>query len=76
VYDRISWQFVRWIGSFRRRQRPLILELLSGYDGTALNRSAVPLGSPGSRTTQSKRPTTCARNSTVTSIGERLAYFG
>jgi adenylate kinase family enzyme len=33
VYDRITWQFVRWIGSFRRRQRPRILELLSGYDG-------------------------------------------
>ena len=33
VYDHISWQFVRWIGSFRRRQRPLILELLTGFDG-------------------------------------------
>jgi adenylate kinase family enzyme len=33
VYDRISWQFVRWIGSFRRRQRPRILELLSDYGG-------------------------------------------
>jgi adenylate kinase family enzyme len=33
VYDRISWEFVRWIWSFRRRQRPRILKLLSDYDG-------------------------------------------
>lgn len=33
VYDRIDWQFVRWIVSFRRWQRPRILELLGGYDG-------------------------------------------
>lgn len=34
VYDRISWEFIRWICSFRRRQRPMILEMLSAYDGT------------------------------------------
>jgi len=28
VYDRISWEFVRWIYSFRTRQRPRILDLL------------------------------------------------
>ena len=33
VYDRITWEFVRWIGSFRRQKRPRILELLSVYDG-------------------------------------------
>lgn len=33
VYDRINWQFVRWICSFRRRQRPTILELLRTFDG-------------------------------------------
>ncbi len=33
VYDRISLEFLRWILSFRRRQRPRILELLSAYDG-------------------------------------------
>ncbi len=33
VYDRISWEFLRWIFSFRGRQRPRILELLSAYDG-------------------------------------------
>lgn len=32
VYDRINWEFVRWIVSFRRRQRPRNLELLTGYD--------------------------------------------
>ncbi len=33
VYDRINWDFVRWICSFRRRQRPEILELLRTFDG-------------------------------------------
>jgi adenylate kinase family enzyme len=33
VYDRINWEFIGWICSFRRRQRPRILELLAGYDG-------------------------------------------
>ncbi|HEY1520376.1 MAG TPA: hypothetical protein VGF91_28385 [Solirubrobacteraceae bacterium] len=34
VYDRVSWEFIRWICSFRRRQRPLILRILAAYDGT------------------------------------------
>jgi hypothetical protein len=33
VYDRISWEFVRWIYSFRTRQRPRILDLLGMFDG-------------------------------------------
>lgn len=33
VYDRINWEFVRWICSFRRRQRPRILTLLRTFDG-------------------------------------------
>lgn len=33
VYDRISWEFIRWICSFRRRQRPRILKLLAVYEG-------------------------------------------
>lgn len=33
VYDRISLEFVRWIRSFRRRQRPRILGLLRTFDG-------------------------------------------
>jgi adenylate kinase family enzyme len=33
VYDRISWEFVRWIWGFRRRHRPRILRLLAGYPG-------------------------------------------
>lgn len=33
VYDRISWEFIRWICSFRRRQRPRILQLLGDYHG-------------------------------------------
>jgi adenylate kinase family enzyme len=36
VYDRINWEFVRWVWSFRRRRRPRILELLAGYDGTVI----------------------------------------
>lgn len=36
VYDRITWEFVRWVCSFRRRQRPKILRLLAGYDGTVV----------------------------------------
>lgn len=36
VYDRVSWQFIRWIFSFRRRQRPKILELLSSYRGDVI----------------------------------------
>lgn len=36
VYDRINWEFVRWIWSFRRRQRPPILELLRDFDGEVI----------------------------------------
>ncbi len=36
VYDRISWAFVKWIVSFRRHQRPRILDLLGGYDGRVI----------------------------------------
>jgi adenylate kinase family enzyme len=33
VYDRISWEFLRWVWSFRRRQRPVLLEKLADYEG-------------------------------------------
>lgn len=33
VYDRITWEFVRWVYSFRARQRPRILNLLGMFDG-------------------------------------------
>jgi adenylate kinase family enzyme len=33
VYDRISWEFLRWVWSFRRRHRPGLLETLGGFDG-------------------------------------------
>lgn len=36
IYDRITWQFLRWVLSFRRRQRPAILKLLATYGGTIL----------------------------------------
>jgi len=36
VYDRISWEFIRWICLFRRRQRPRILKLLAGYRGEVI----------------------------------------
>ncbi|MDQ6774783.1 MAG: topology modulation protein [Actinomycetota bacterium] len=36
VYDRISWEFIRWVSSFRRRQRPRILGLLEGRDGEVI----------------------------------------
>lgn len=33
VYDRITWEFVRWVWSFRRRQRPVLLASLARFDG-------------------------------------------
>ena len=33
VYDRITWEFVRWVCSFRRRQRPELLARLAAFDG-------------------------------------------
>jgi adenylate kinase family enzyme len=36
VHDRVNWEFVRWIWSFRRRQRPLMLELLRDFDGEVI----------------------------------------
>jgi len=35
VYDRISWQFVRWVWSFRDRQRPMLLQALAHFEGHA-----------------------------------------
>jgi adenylate kinase family enzyme len=35
VYDRISWGFVRWVWSFRRRQRPALLAKLAAFEGQA-----------------------------------------
>lgn len=34
VDDRISWEFVRWVCAFRRRQRPKILQMLANYNGS------------------------------------------
>jgi adenylate kinase family enzyme len=33
VYDRINWEFLRWVWFFRRRHRPALLELLATFDG-------------------------------------------
>jgi adenylate kinase family enzyme len=33
VYDCVSWQFLRWVWSFRRRQRPELLQVLAGFEG-------------------------------------------
>jgi adenylate kinase family enzyme len=33
VYDRISWEFLRWVCSFRRRQRPTLLDMIAAFDG-------------------------------------------
>jgi adenylate kinase family enzyme len=33
VYDRITWEFLRWVWSFRRRQRPVLLEQLDRFEG-------------------------------------------
>ncbi len=36
VYDRISWEFLRWVWSFRRRQRPVLLAKLASFDGQTI----------------------------------------
>jgi adenylate kinase family enzyme len=33
VYDQISWEFLRWVWSFRHRQRPALLEALARFEG-------------------------------------------
>jgi adenylate kinase family enzyme len=33
VYDRITWEFLRWVWSFRRRQRPVMLAKLQAFEG-------------------------------------------
>ena len=33
IYDRINLQFLRWVWTFRTRQRPRLLALLGGFDG-------------------------------------------
>jgi hypothetical protein len=33
VYDRINWPFLRWVWSFRRRRRPVILDRLVAFPG-------------------------------------------
>lgn len=33
VYDRITWEFLRWVWSFRRRQRPMLLDKLTDFGG-------------------------------------------
>jgi adenylate kinase family enzyme len=33
VYDHITWEFLRWVWSFRRRQRPVLLAKLAGFEG-------------------------------------------
>lgn len=36
VYDRITWEFVRWVWSFRRRHRPVLVDLLAAFDGQSI----------------------------------------
>jgi hypothetical protein len=36
VYDRINWPFLRWVWSFRRRRRPVILDRLEAFPGEVL----------------------------------------
>ena len=33
VYDRVSWQFLEWVWSFRRQQRPALLQVLAHFKG-------------------------------------------
>jgi adenylate kinase family enzyme len=33
VYDRINWSFLSWVSSFRRRQRPRILDRVEDFTG-------------------------------------------
>ena len=33
VYDRINWEFLCWVWSFRRRHRPALLAILDRFDG-------------------------------------------
>jgi hypothetical protein len=33
VYDRINWSVLSWVSSFRRRQRPRILDRLAAFQG-------------------------------------------
>jgi hypothetical protein len=53
VYDRINWPFLRWVWSFRRRRRPVILDRLDAFPGEVVvlrDRRDVTryLGSPAS----------------------------
>lgn len=36
VYDHISWEFLRWVWTFRRRHRPAVLDLLAAFDGKTI----------------------------------------
>jgi adenylate kinase family enzyme len=36
VYDRINWEFLCWVWSFRRRDRPGLLAILDGFDGACI----------------------------------------
>jgi adenylate kinase family enzyme len=36
VYDRINFELLRWVWAFRRRQRPVVLEMLAGFDGARI----------------------------------------
>ncbi len=36
VDDRITWEFLRWVWSFRRRQRPVLLAKLASFEGHTL----------------------------------------
>jgi hypothetical protein len=36
VYDRVTWEFLKWVWFFRRRQRPGLLNKLADFDGDAI----------------------------------------